>query len=488
MTEPRFPQDRQPESPDNVEQSWELGPDVDPLQAQGADPQQDEAGPAQGSGYAGPSYSTPSYHQPGGAGDQPAPASADQGSYGTSTETDAGSAPQPTQPLPSAEQLDDPDAADAPSDAGQQPGASQGEPYPTGQYQTGAGGDAAFGAGSVPSAPEHQHADPYAAGQASDPYAAPAGGPGPYAQQGQPSADPYAQQGPYSQPSANQFGPQGGYSQPGADPYAQQGGYSQPSADPYAQQGPYSQPSANQFGPQGGYSQPGADPYAQQGGYSQPSADPYAQQGPYSQPSANQFGPQGGYSQPSADPYAQQGPYSQPSAGQYAQQGGYSQPSADPYAQPGGYGQDPYGYPGQPGPMAQGGPGAPGQAGWAQGAPAGPPVSQSDEKTWGTLSHVGMLVGGFVSGGFLAFVVPLVLFLVYKDRSPWLRYNAVQSLNFGILAAIVSVVSAILSTVLIGFLTWLAIGVVGLIFGIQAATKANNGEFYKYPLNVGFVK
>ncbi|RCK69596.1 DUF4870 domain-containing protein [Desertihabitans brevis] len=468
MTEPRFPQDRQPESPDSVEQSWELGPDADPARTQDADPQQDEAGPVQGGDYAGPSYSTPSYHQPGGPGDQPAPASADQGSYGTSAETGAGSAPQPTQPLPSAEQLDDPDAADAPSDAGQESGASGGAPYPTGQYQAGTGGDATFGSGSVPSAPEHQPADPYAA---------PSEASRPYAQQGQPAADPYAQQGPYSQPSANQYG--------------QQGGYSQPSADPYAQQGPYSQPSANQYGQQGGYSQPSADPYAQPGPYSQPSANQYGQGG-YSQPGADPYGQPGGYSQPGADPYAQQGPYSQPSADPYAQQGGgYSQPSANQYAQPGGYGQsgqDPYGYPGQPGSMAQGGPGAPGQPGWSQGAPAGPPVSQSDEKTWGTLAHVGMLVGGFLSTGFLAFVVPLILFLVYKDRSPWLRYNAVQALNFGILAAIVSVVSVILSTVLIGFLTWLAIGVLGLIFGIQAAMKANNGEFYKYPLNVSFVK
>jgi uncharacterized Tic20 family protein len=63
-----------------------------------------------------------------------------------------------------------------------------------------------------------------------------------------------------------------------------------------------------------------------------------------------------------------------------------------------------------------------------------------------------------------------------------------EALNFGILAVIVYVASSILMFVLIGFLTWLAMIVIALIFGIQGAMKANKGENYRYPINLRIIK
>lgn len=260
-----------------------------------------------------------------------------------------------------------------------------------------------------------------------------------------PAADPYAPTVGAEPSAGTSYAPQtgagsmaagnGAWSQPGADPHAQQA-HSQPSADPYAQQ--HSQPSA-------------ADPYAQQQPqqpWSQPSADPYAQQA-WSQPSASPYGqPQ---SQPSASPYGQ--PQSQPGAGPYGQQG------YPPQGQPGQY----------PGAMPAGGP-VPGQL----------PVRPDEEKLWGTLTHVGMIVTGFIG--------PLIVYMIYKDRSQWIRANAAQSLNFSILISIVYVVSIVLMTVGIGVLTYLAAGVCAIVFGVLAAMAANRGEFYKYPLNVTWVK
>jgi uncharacterized Tic20 family protein len=42
--------------------------------------------------------------------------------------------------------------------------------------------------------------------------------------------------------------------------------------------------------------------------------------------------------------------------------------------------------------------------------------------------------------------------------------------------------------VLVGFLTIIAIGILGVVFPIIGAIKANNGEFWEYPLTIKFLK
>lgn len=108
------------------------------------------------------------------------------------------------------------------------------------------------------------------------------------------------------------------------------------------------------------------------------------------------------------------------------------------------------------------------------------PVSASDEKTWSILSHVGGIV--------LNWVGPLIVFLIYKDRSAVIRSHSVAALNFQLTILIGYIVGAILSIVFIGFLVWLAAGVLSIIFGIMAALAANEGRAYKYPISIPFVK
>lgn len=108
------------------------------------------------------------------------------------------------------------------------------------------------------------------------------------------------------------------------------------------------------------------------------------------------------------------------------------------------------------------------------------PVSASDEKTWSILSHVGGII--------LNWVGPLIVFLIYKDRSAVIRQHSVAALNFQLTILIGYIVGAILSIVFIGFLVWLAAGVLSIIFGIMAALAANEGRAYKYPIAIPFVK
>lgn len=210
---------------------------------------------------------------------------------------------------------------------------------------------------------------------------------------------------------------------------------------------------------------PSGDPY--QAPFEQP-AQPYEQQPqPYAEPQQPYGQPEQPYGQPPQQPYGQQPPGQAPYGQSAPEPGPYQQGPYAPGPPQGGY---PYPQGPQPGPYQPGGyPPA-----------GGPPVSPNDEKTWGTLSHVAMLITGFIG--------PLVIWAIYKDRSPQIRGNAAGALNFGILASIGMFVGGLLTMVFIGVLLMLAVWVLMIVFGIMGAMAANRGEVYKYPLNVDWVK
>ena len=106
------------------------------------------------------------------------------------------------------------------------------------------------------------------------------------------------------------------------------------------------------------------------------------------------------------------------------------------------------------------------------------PLSPSDERMWAMVSHFSVLVN--LISGFLGPLVPLIIYMVYKDRSRYVAYHSLQSLIFqliwwvggGILAGVTWAVSGILTTVLIGLLcmpiacVFSAMPLVALIYGI----------------------
>lgn len=105
-----------------------------------------------------------------------------------------------------------------------------------------------------------------------------------------------------------------------------------------------------------------------------------------------------------------------------------------------------------------------------------PGVSESDAKMWSLAAHL----GGFL----LSWVVPLVVYLVYRDRSPFIRQHAAEALNFQVTLFIAYVVSALLIVVLIGMFTFVATAVLSLIFAVMASVAAANGQPYRYPMTL----
>jgi uncharacterized Tic20 family protein len=108
------------------------------------------------------------------------------------------------------------------------------------------------------------------------------------------------------------------------------------------------------------------------------------------------------------------------------------------------------------------------------------PMSPQDEKLWATLTHVG--------GILFSWLVPLIAYLVLRDRGPFIRQHTATALNFHLTMLIAYLVGGVLSLVGIGFLIILAAWALSIVFGIMAAIAANSGQYYKYPVSITFVQ
>ena len=116
------------------------------------------------------------------------------------------------------------------------------------------------------------------------------------------------------------------------------------------------------------------------------------------------------------------------------------------------------------------------------------PMKPSDERTTGMAAHLVALGATVLSSGFLGFVCALVMYLVFRDRGPFVRAHAANALNIQILAGIVMLVSLPLMLLLVGFLTFGAAVLWAVIMHIIGAVKANSGEWWDPPLSPRFVK
>jgi uncharacterized Tic20 family protein len=133
---------------------------------------------------------------------------------------------------------------------------------------------------------------------------------------------------------------------------------------------------------------------------------------------------------------------------------------------------------------------------------AGPPYPQQrlpnglthDEVTWGGVAHWSALVAAFVA---MAFLGPLIVFLIKGNDSAYVRAQSAESLNFqlsmliyGVVGGIVGVLVSIL-TLGLGLFVFipliLVFGVLWLVFTIIGSVKSVNGEMYRYPLTIRMV-
>jgi uncharacterized Tic20 family protein len=134
----------------------------------------------------------------------------------------------------------------------------------------------------------------------------------------------------------------------------------------------------------------------------------------------------------------------------------------------------------------------------AQPTPPLPPqqLGPGDERTWGLLAHLSVLLN--LITGFAGPIAALVIYLVYKDRSRFVAYHALQSAIFqlvwwfggGVLIGVMWAVVGALSAIVIGVvlipiaviltLVFALLPLGALIYGIVGAVQVSQGQDFKY--------
>jgi uncharacterized Tic20 family protein len=112
--------------------------------------------------------------------------------------------------------------------------------------------------------------------------------------------------------------------------------------------------------------------------------------------------------------------------------------------------------------------------------------STNDERMWAMLCHISSLAGFVVPFGHI--IGPILVWMIKKDQYPLVDDQGKESLNFQITMTIAYFVGFLTVFLLIGFVLLPIIVLVGLIYTVIAGVKANNGEWYRYPISIRFVK
>lgn len=108
-------------------------------------------------------------------------------------------------------------------------------------------------------------------------------------------------------------------------------------------------------------------------------------------------------------------------------------------------------------------------------------AASQDDRTVAMLTHL--------SGIILGFIVPLVVWLIHKDKADkgFLISQSKEALNFQITLLFGYIIGFVLSIILIGALLNFLIWIVCIIFSIIAGLAANKGEDYRYPFAIRLI-
>lgn len=138
-----------------------------------------------------------------------------------------------------------------------------------------------------------------------------------------------------------------------------------------------------------------------------------------------------------------------------------------------------------PNPYVQPGPAAGGDVGYG---PVEPQKSSLGNlmgaREWALCLHLSQFLGFMFP--FLGFIAPIVIWQVLKDDHPELDGHGRAAVNWIISEVIYLVLCGLLVFIAIGVPLLLIVAVLGIVFPVIAAIKANGGEQWDYPLSIRF--
>lgn len=103
----------------------------------------------------------------------------------------------------------------------------------------------------------------------------------------------------------------------------------------------------------------------------------------------------------------------------------------------------------------------------------------NDDKNIATITHL--------AGTVFSFVPALIVWLLKKNDSEYLAFQAKEALNFQITILIAQLVAGVLVWILIGFLLLPIIWLLNIVLCIIAAISTSKGETYRYPFTLRLI-
>lgn len=120
-----------------------------------------------------------------------------------------------------------------------------------------------------------------------------------------------------------------------------------------------------------------------------------------------------------------------------------------------------------------------------------PPV---EDRNYAVVTHLATLAAMLFSGGLLHVFVPAVAWLLFKDKSRFLKDHARQQLNFQLTFVIAGLAGALATLATVGLGIFVVVPVLVVLFAtdivcsIKAALAAHRGEDYRFPFTLELLK
>ncbi|MHC4642384.1 MAG: DUF4870 domain-containing protein [Planctomycetota bacterium] len=110
-----------------------------------------------------------------------------------------------------------------------------------------------------------------------------------------------------------------------------------------------------------------------------------------------------------------------------------------------------------------------------------------DARMWAMFCHLAGLAG-LVVPVVGCIVGPLIFWQIKKDDFPFVDEQGKEAVNFQISMLIYGIVAGLLCFACVGFVLAPAVAIFDIVFLLIATVKANDGQHYRYPLCIRFIK
>jgi uncharacterized protein len=101
-------------------------------------------------------------------------------------------------------------------------------------------------------------------------------------------------------------------------------------------------------------------------------------------------------------------------------------------------------------------------------------------------AHLSTFAGLVIPFG--SVIGPLAVWLTRRDRDPFIDHAGREALNFGISVAVYGLVALVAALMVVGIPLLIAGVVAWVVLASLAAAKASQGQSYRYPLTMRFVR